>query len=176
LPLTTVGAGSRQHLLDSRTFQTVVPDRSRSHSHRRGGAGTETRSQLVPLGNLGDGNRVAASSSWQPQAAEFLRPPVPSNRAFQVLLPNVAIDPGAFPRGSASQGAHADSVNFFRAQCNVDPFGPVLWCSHRCGSNITATLFPNCSHTGRIGRLRFALSIYYRRWDLNPHPLARTGF
>ncbi len=36
---------------------------------------------------------------------------------------------------------------------------PLLNCSHRCGSNITATLCPICSHSGQIGMFRFAVSI-----------------
>ncbi len=60
-------------------------------------------------------------------------------------------------------------------ETNAESSAPLLNCSHRCGSNITATLFPICSHSGQIGMLRFAVSIEYRRWDLNPHLLARTG-
>jgi hypothetical protein len=56
-------------------------------------------------------------------------------------------------------------------EMDAESSAPLFNCSHRSGSNITATLFLNCSDSRRIGRLGFALSIYYRRWDLNPHPL-----
>jgi hypothetical protein len=36
---------------------------------------------------------------------------------------------------------------------------PFFNCSRRRGSNITATLFPICSHSGQIGMLQFAVSI-----------------
>ena len=76
---------------------------------------------------------------------------------------------------NAKVGGRADSLRmrFIRVfAAMLTELGYEDWSAMRRRESVCCRLQENvASH-----RLRFAADPEYRRWDLNPHPLARTGF